>query len=342
MNTATSLRYRRAEKDFNLSAWCWKHKITENPVTTDGEEIDILDPGLHNSNQGADFFSAKVKIDGKLKVGSVMTLVRSSLWYATGCHRDSSLDNVVLVITTCHDTEIENSKGETVPQMTAAVPEGVRNSYQRLLSDTGADACKAHTTENVSRLTMHAWMAALQTEWLSNRCKELKNKADSSSWDMCLASEISAERTLSATQRKELMKNMLAAESLPELRENVSSFLSSTDTKNIRKRVEQTIIETVCPWLFAYGEDTGKENLCDRAFDFIEQSEYIASDTPRRWKNAGFPTSSGGDRMAIEWLEKEYCSKKKCLRCRLGYEFMKQKKMKTVTEKRPIQLSILF
>ena len=49
-----------------LLHYVWKHKITPlgELYTTDGQSVEIIDPGLHNRNAGPDFFNAKVRIDG--------------------------------------------------------------------------------------------------------------------------------------------------------------------------------------------------------------------------------------------------------------------------------------
>ncbi|HRF85403.1 MAG TPA: DUF2851 family protein, partial [Alloprevotella sp.] len=55
-----------------LLHYVWKHKLFPTaPLTgTDGERIEVIDPGLHNSHAGPDFFNAKIKVDGTLWVGN--------------------------------------------------------------------------------------------------------------------------------------------------------------------------------------------------------------------------------------------------------------------------------
>ena len=47
-----------------LIHYVWKHKMfpLTGLKTTDGQEVEVIDPGLHNRNAGPDFFNAKVKI----------------------------------------------------------------------------------------------------------------------------------------------------------------------------------------------------------------------------------------------------------------------------------------
>ena len=85
------------------------------------------------------------------------------------------------------------------------------------------------------------------------------------------------------------------------------------------------IINTVVPFLYAYGIHRGKEKLCSRATAFLEglkpENNYII----RMWSECGLKVSHAGDSQALIQLKKEYCDKKKCLYCRIGYEYLKSK-----------------
>ena len=56
-----------------LLHYVWKHKLLplKTLKTTTGQEVEVIDTGLHNTNAGPDFFNAKLKIDGTLWVGNV-------------------------------------------------------------------------------------------------------------------------------------------------------------------------------------------------------------------------------------------------------------------------------
>ena len=85
------------------------------------------------------------------------------------------------------------------------------------------------------------------------------------------------------------------------------------------------IINTVVPILFAYGRYKMNEKLCDRAFDFLEQLKAEDNHIVRTWKECGLDVENAGDSQALIQLKLEYCDKKDCLRCRMGYEYLKSK-----------------
>jgi hypothetical protein len=84
------------------------------------------------------------------------------------------------------------------------------------------------------------------------------------------------------------------------------------------------IINTLVPVLYAYGKHTGKEELCERAFHFLQELKSEQNFIIQQWQNLGVKAESAADSQAIIQLQKEYCEKKKCLHCRFGYEFLKR------------------
>lgn len=42
------------------------------------------------------------------------------------------------------------------------------------------------------------------------------------------------------------------------------------------------------------------------------------------WEQCGIKAANASDSQALIQLKKEYCDKKKCLYCRIGYEYLKR------------------
>ena len=85
------------------------------------------------------------------------------------------------------------------------------------------------------------------------------------------------------------------------------------------------IINTIVPFLYAYGIHRGKEKLCSRATNFLEELKPENNYIIRMWSQCGLQVAHAGDSQALIQLKKEYCDKKKCLYCRIGYEYLKRK-----------------
>lgn len=79
------------------------------------------------------------------------------------------------------------------------------------------------------------------------------------------------------------------------------------------------------PFYFAFGRKTQKEDCCDHAFDLMEQGNVLVGSTVRKFRSFGFRLDNAGDSLGAIQLKNEYCCKKRCLRCRFGYEYIKNK-----------------
>lgn len=88
------------------------------------------------------------------------------------------------------------------------------------------------------------------------------------------------------------------------------------------------LINTAIPMLFAYGRHTANESLCDRATDLLEQLKPESNRIIRMWKDCGLEVRSAGDTQALIQLKNEYCDRRECLRCRIGYEYLKSSNSK--------------
>lgn len=161
-----------------LLHYCWKHRLfpAKGMSTTDGEPVEVLDPGLHNRNAGPDFFNAKVKIGGQLWVGNVEIHDKASDWFLHGHDHDSHYDNVVLHVVGVADAEARTADGMTPPQMELSVPDSVKQNYEELLRMDSYPPCYK-IIPSLSRLMKHSWMSALETERLERKTEDIKRRA---------------------------------------------------------------------------------------------------------------------------------------------------------------------
>lgn len=106
-------------------------------------------------------------------------------------------------------------------------------------------------------------------------------------------------------------------------------YLFGADSPTSEKRLSTNsrrlmIINTVIPMLFAYGRHRHDEKLCDRAFDLLEELGAEQNHITRMWSECGLSVRSAADTQALIQLKNEYCDRKDCLRCRIGYEYLKK------------------
>ena len=83
------------------------------------------------------------------------------------------------------------------------------------------------------------------------------------------------------------------------------------------------VINTFVPFLFVYGEYHSKQELKDRALDFLEKMPPEDNSIIEKWKAFGIPMRSAFDTQSLLQLKNEYCDKRKCLNCPAGSKIVK-------------------
>jgi hypothetical protein len=83
------------------------------------------------------------------------------------------------------------------------------------------------------------------------------------------------------------------------------------------------ILNTAVPMFFAVGRHRQREELCDRAFDLLEQLKAENNHIVRLWSQCGLTARTAAESQALIQLKQVYCDRKDCLRCRIGYEYLK-------------------
>ena len=161
-----------------LLQYVWKHKMLplSDLATTDGREVEVIDPGLHNRNSGPDFFNAKLRIGETMWVGNVEIHEHSKDWYRHGHDTDPAYDNVVLHVVEDDDCNVTNSRGEFIPQIKLSVPMTVTLNYKELLAADAYPPCY-RLVPSLTSLTIHSWMASLQTERLERKTQDIAQRA---------------------------------------------------------------------------------------------------------------------------------------------------------------------
>lgn len=426
-----------------LIHYVWKHKMfpLTGLKTTDGQEVEVIDSGLHNRNAGPDFFNAKVKINGTLWVGNVEIHDRASDWFLHRHDRDPNYNNVILHVAASIDVDVKTQRGEYPPQVRLKVPPDVREHYEELLTTDEYPACY-RIIPNLSKIMVHSWMSALQTERLEQKTDAIVQRLHDceGSWEAAyfvtlarnygfgingdafetwakhiplqdiahhrddiqqieafflgqaglLETNAIPERyqekalkdayfaqlkseyqylshkfglqQMDATQwrflrlrpqnfphiriaqlallyynRQTGLSQLLDCETVKEVRKLLttqvtpyweSHYVFGEESAKCEKRqstasLNLLIINTVVPILFAYGTHKNAEKFCDRAFNFLDTLKAEHNHIVRMWQEVGLTVDTAGDSQALIQLKKAYCDRKDCLRCRIGYEYLK-------------------
>ena len=98
---------------------------------------------------------------------------------------------------------------------------------------------------------------------------------------------------------------------------------SAAGNKNIgRNAADIILINTVIPVLFAYGKNRNLPEYCERALRLLEEIKPERNSIVKVFCNAGISAKNAGDTQALVQLKREYCDKKKCIYCRIGFRLI--------------------
>ena len=154
-----------------LLHYVWMHKLLPGKTltTTGGDEVEILDPGTHNMNQGPDFSNARIRMNGIMWAGNVEIHTLASDWYRHGHHTDPVYNTTILHIVEKADADsILMQNGQTVPQVVVEIPQSVRENYEELLVTADYPRCHRFVPE-IPQIKVHAWLDALLAERMEIR-----------------------------------------------------------------------------------------------------------------------------------------------------------------------------
>ena len=416
-----------------LLHYVWKYKLypATSLATTDGRLVQVIDPGMQNTDAGPDFFNAKIKIDGTLWAGSVEIHDKASDWLLHHHETDKAYDGVILHITGVNDFQPVWTNGEPIPQMVLVVPENIIRSIDWLLYREAALPCLGHIA-GIEPLHIACWMEALLSERLERKTHDIFLLLDAyqADWNevfyitltrnfgfgvnndaferlakslplRCIQKQRSSHSQIEAMlfgqagmlaevnddhyyrllQREyDFLRHKFGLSPMEDfvfksLRTRpvnfpylkvaqlaalwvqhdtfFSAILEAGSTGEIKKyfrispsdywethyhfryaspRKEKPIgenalnillINTVVPMLFAYGLHNKQPEYCERATRLLESIPPEKNTIVSTFCNAGIAVHHAGDSQALIQLKREYCEKKKCLYCRIGFRMLK-------------------
>ena len=104
---------------------------------------------------------------------------------------------------------------------------------------------------------------------------------------------------------------------------------SINETSSFKKKklgsamVDNIIINTVCPVLFAYGDYHDENKYKDKALKWLEQTVAESNSITKGFLQLNIENKNAYDSQALIELKNEYCNKKRCLDCSVGNAILK-------------------
>ena len=429
-----------------LLHYTWQQRLYPAPLltATNGQQLEVLDPGLHNHNAGPDFFNAKIRIGRETLAGNVEIHTCSSDWLRHRHQHDPNYNNVILHVVEKADTEeVFTQDGKQLLQVVLEIPDYVEKNYSLLQRQDRYPPCQ-DLVARLSPMLVNQWLDVLCIERLERKTERINAYADEDcgNWEraffITLArsfgfgingeafEEWARQMPLGACGKHRDMPfqiealflgqaGLLEEEMIPEyhreyarkegyfkklqdeyrflahkfslspmngyhwnflrlrpqnfphirlvqlahlycsLRLNLSALLDAKGldaTKELFKSrvtpywethygfgavsgrsakqmaagsLNSIVINAAVPMLFAYGKHRFHEDYCTRALELLTLLPAENNRFVRIWNEMGLSVHTAADSQAIIQLHTNYCFRKDCLRCRFGYQFLKQK-----------------
>lgn len=100
---------------------------------------------------------------------------------------------------------------------------------------------------------------------------------------------------------------------------------SSFKKKNLgAAMIDNIIINTVAPVLFAYGNYHDENNYKEKALKWLEQTAAESNSITKGFYKLGIENKNAFDSQALIELKNEYCNTKRCLECGVGNAILKR------------------
>jgi hypothetical protein len=169
-------------EEFLHYVWLYKQYNQTNLKTHCGQSVEIIHPGVPNTNAGADFFNAKIKLNGTLWAGNIEVHKKASDWYGHQHHTDKKYDNVILHVVDSFDKETFSSSGESIPTLVLQYYSSVYERYDQFISNGHWLRCsdKLHL---VNKFELKLWFQRLVVERLESKEDMVVRVLESTKYD---------------------------------------------------------------------------------------------------------------------------------------------------------------
>ena len=153
-----------------------------------GDLIEIIEPGIRNTDAGPDFIMAKIKMNDQLWVGNAELHVKSSDWNLHHHVQDPSYNNVILHIVWKHDEEIQNSLGQVIPcvELNELVNNQLLSKYEYLMLNQLWVPC-ANIITSIPSIIKQSWLSRLTAERLEQKSKMVLDALDQNNRDWAVS-----------------------------------------------------------------------------------------------------------------------------------------------------------
>lgn len=154
----------------------WQQRLytTLSPTPHDTwSRLEVIDPGLYNTDAGPDFLNAKIRIDNMLWCGDIEIHQSSQEWYRHKHQHNPLYQSVILHIVVEQGAPTYDIRGRLIPSCRIVYPEELEQRALYLVHHSQELPC-APLTDMLTKIEKHDWYEELLRQRLERRLEELQ------------------------------------------------------------------------------------------------------------------------------------------------------------------------
>ena len=160
--------------------YLWENRLVTGTLTTSqGELVEVVNPGYRNNDSGPDFLEARVKVGGQLWAGHVEIHVKTSDWRRHGHQDDKAYRNVVLHVVYCHDEMVNDIP---VMELKGHFDVALYHQYHEFVNAQRWIACERQLHE-VLPFTKNTWLERMAVERLQEKAQKVARLLTANKFD---------------------------------------------------------------------------------------------------------------------------------------------------------------
>ncbi|HTB51623.1 MAG TPA: DUF2851 family protein [Ferruginibacter sp.] len=150
--------------------WQFRYFNMNELATIEDESIQIIKPGILNTNQGPDFLDAKIKIGNTIWAGSVELHLLSSDWKNHKHSGDKNYKNVILHVVWQDDADLQLPFPTL--ELQSKVSKLLLKKYRELMDTNAFIACQ-NNIQQIEPLFWNSWKERLLAERLQDKAERI-------------------------------------------------------------------------------------------------------------------------------------------------------------------------
>ena len=207
----------------------WQHRLIPPSElrTTDNRILQIINPGLLNTDAGPDFFNATVKIDDQTWAGNIEIHIKASDWYAHNHHSDPAYQTIILHVVLISDTHIKRPDGTTIPQFQLTLSPDLHEAYEKLTNQSPYDLPCENTLHTVPQIYISDWINALAYQRVQQKADAINLIRTQLQGNWEESAYITLFRTLGASKNSDPLERLARRTPLSILRHQADDLFAT-------------------------------------------------------------------------------------------------------------------